>query len=84
MLSPATELAEEDDLGSADLLAVDREDWPRLVARLEALYGVGELQGLAAVKVWLTEHGRWVARDDIGTATGAAAAAGTAGTASYP
>jgi len=51
------ELAEEDDLASADLLAVDREDWPRLVAQLEALYRVGELHGLAAVKAWLTEHG---------------------------
>jgi hypothetical protein len=51
------ELAEEDDLASADLLAVDREDWPRLVAQLEALYRVGELHGLAAAKAWLTEHG---------------------------
>jgi hypothetical protein len=51
------ELAEEDGLASADLLAVYREDWPRLVVRLEALYRVGELHGLAAVKVWLTEHG---------------------------
>lgn len=51
------ELAEEDDLGSADLLAVDREDWPRLVTQLEALYRVGQLHGLAAAKAWLTEHG---------------------------
>ena len=29
----------------------------RLVAQLEALYRVGELHGLAAAKVWLTEHG---------------------------
>jgi hypothetical protein len=51
------ELAEEDDLTSADLLAVDREDWPRLVTQLEALYRVGELHGLGAAKVWLAEHG---------------------------
>jgi hypothetical protein len=51
------ELAEEDDLASADLLAVDREDWPRLVAHLEQLYRVGGSYGLAAARVWLTEHG---------------------------
>lgn len=27
------------------------------MSRLEALYRVGELHGLVAVKVWLTEHG---------------------------
>ena len=51
------ELAEEDDLASSDLLAVDRQDWPRLVAQLEAPYRVGELHGLDAAKVWLTELG---------------------------
>ena len=51
------ELAEEDDLASADLLAVDREDWPRLAVVLEVLFRVGERDGLAAAKVWLTEHG---------------------------
>ena len=51
------ELAEEDDLASADLLAVDREDWPRLAVVLEVLFRVGEREGLAAAKAWLTEHG---------------------------
>ena len=51
------ELVEEDDLASSDLLAVDRQDWPRLVAQLEAPYRVGELHGLDAAKVWLTELG---------------------------
>ena len=50
-------MVEEDDLASADLLAMDREDWPRLVAVLEVLYRVGELHGLGAAKAWLTEHG---------------------------
>jgi|tagenome__1003787_1003787.scaffolds.fasta_scaffold8577682_1 hypothetical protein len=44
------ELAEEDDLASADLLAIDREDWLRLAPQLEALYRVGELHGLAEAK----------------------------------
>ena len=51
------ELTEEDDLGSADLLAVDRDDWPRLADQIDALYRVGELDGLAAVKTWLTVRG---------------------------
>lgn len=55
------ELAGEDE-GSEDLIAVNREDWGRLVVQLEALFAVGETQGLDAVKVWLTGHGiRWSA-----------------------
>ena len=49
-----------EDPGSADLLAVEREDWDRLVVRLGERYRVGELQGLESAKLWLTGQGiRW-------------------------
>jgi hypothetical protein len=55
------ELADEDE-GSEDLIAVNREDWGRLVVQLEALFAVGETQGLDAAKVSLSDHGiRWSA-----------------------
>src|SRR4051794_11970893 len=64
------ELAEEDDLASADLLAVDREDWSALVGGLEQLYRVGENEGLDAAKIWLTAHGiRWRAMTGSGALT---------------
>jgi hypothetical protein len=76
-------LAKEDDLASADLLAVDRGDSPRLVPRIEALYRVGELHGLAAAKAWLTEHG--ITWRELGAgAASTAVAAGSEGTAADP
>jgi hypothetical protein len=39
------------------VLAIDREDWPRLAVVLDALFRVGERDGLTAARVWLTEHG---------------------------
>jgi hypothetical protein len=63
------ELAEEDEIGSPDLIAVNREDWGLLAVRLEQLYRVGENEGLGAVKVWLSRHGiRWRELDEHGGA----------------
>ena len=54
------ELAEEDDLASPDLVAVDRDDWARLVEELPALLRVGETHGMNAAKAWMTVRGiRW-------------------------
>jgi hypothetical protein len=47
-------LAEVDELASEDLIAVDRDDRGRVVCRLEQLYRVGERDGLAAARVWLS------------------------------
>jgi hypothetical protein len=53
------ELADEDE-GSEDLIAVNRDDWRKLAVRIEDLFTVGETQGLDAAKGWLTDHGiRW-------------------------
>jgi hypothetical protein len=56
------ELAEED-MGSADLVAVERDDWPRLFGRLDELFRVGERRGMPAAVAWLDAAGirwRWV------------------------
>lgn len=51
------ELAAEDDLKSDDLIAIEREGWPRVVPVLEQIFRVGETNGIEAVKRELTARG---------------------------
>ena len=50
------EIAEQE-LGSEDLIVIDREDWPRLRVVLEVFFGVGERNGIEAAGAWLTARG---------------------------
>jgi len=60
--------AEEDELASRDLIAVDREDRPCLVDRREELYRVGENDGQAVVKAQLTGLGQPMATRRVSAA----------------
>jgi hypothetical protein len=56
------ELAEEDK-GSADLIAIDRDDWGMVTAQIEELFEVGETCGPTVATAWLTVRRigwRWV------------------------
>jgi hypothetical protein len=50
------ELAAEDE-GGRDLIAIDREDWGRVVVELAALLDVAETEGVTAATGWLTDRG---------------------------